>query len=178
MKSEVLKLALESRIPEIEERYTKMLTFSFEKLVERFGDDMNNIENSGSYTFWSTTMRRVCMVTNPVEHCRMESRDGPARYALNPEALARAAKAYATETVMAWLGKIQAKMGDLEKAECLHVDGCRFAIIGVRGNNNVRIDQDMIINVSSKGTMYNQYPARIYVNRKFMSEANYKKMFM
>jgi hypothetical protein len=33
----------------------------------------------------------------------------------------------------------------------------------------------MIMNVSSRGTLFNQFPARIYVDGKFTSEAKFKK---
>jgi hypothetical protein len=34
----------------------------------------------------------------------------------------------------------------------------------------------MIINVSPKGKLFNQFPARIYVNGKFTSAAAYAKL--
>lgn len=39
----------------------------------------------------------------------------------------------------------------------------------------VRIEQSVILNVSSKGKVSNQFPARIYVAGKFVSEAKFKK---
>lgn len=37
--------------------------------------------------------------------------------------------------------------------------------------------QDRIFNVISKGTLYNQWPARIYIDGKRISEAAYKRLF-
>lgn len=177
MKSEALKSALEARIPELTANYIQLVTRQYEWLLEKFGNTFDGVYNSPQYNLWSETIRRVVVVTNPTEFgSRNPKRDGPAIYALNPEAVKHMAQQHATETVMAWGNKIEGKMGDLEKAECLHVGGCRFNIIGVKNGNNVQIEQDMIINVSSKGKLFNQYPARIYVNHKFMSESNFKKL--
>lgn len=177
MKSEALKAALEARIPDLAESYTNLIQQQYDMLVREFGNTFSKISNSRYYSLWDTTIRRVVVVTNPTGFSsRNVERDGPAIYALNPEAVQRLALAHATETVMAWANKIEGKMGELEKAECLHMSGCRFAIIGVKAGNNVRIEQDMIVNVSSKGKVFNQFPARCYVNGKFMSEANFKKL--
>jgi len=176
MKSEALKAALEARIPELTANYTRLIGQQYDFLVGEFTNTFDNVSNSKYYSLWTETVRRVVVCTNPVEGSRNRTRDGAAIYALNPEAVERMAVAHATETVMAWANKIEGKMGELEKAECLHINGCRFAIVGIKNGNNVRIEQDMILNVSSKGKVFNQFPARIYVNLKFMSEAKFKQL--
>lgn len=177
MKSEALKSALEARIPDLTANYIDLVTRQYEWMLEKFGETFDGVYSSPQYHLWNETIRRVVVVTNPTQFgSRNPQRDGPAKYALNPEAVENMAKQHATETVMAWANKIEGKMGELDKAECLHISGCRFAIIGVKGDNNVRIEQDMIVNVSVKGKIFNQFPARIYVNTKFMSEAKFKKL--
>ena len=72
--------------------------------------------------------------------------------------------------------EIAAKLGELDGAEVRHLDGYRFAVVGTKDGRTVRIEQDMIVNISVKGTLFNQFPSRIYVDGKFTSAANYAKL--
>jgi hypothetical protein len=56
------------------------------------------------------------------------------------------------------------------------LDGARFRIVGIKNDRSICIEQDRIVNVSPKGTLFNQFPARIYVNGKFTSAAAYAKL--
>ena len=52
-----------------------------------------------------------------------------------------------------------------------------FSVTGTRANGDiVCIVQNQTINVSSRGKLFNQWPALIYVNGKKVSEAQYKRM--
>jgi hypothetical protein len=102
-------------------------------------------------------------------------RSTPDGYVINAEKLANHAKCYADATVEEWLGKINAKLGDLVDAEVKRMDGVAFLITGSRNDHKVAIEQRMIVNVSARGTPFNQFPARIRVDGKAISEAAYKK---
>lgn len=171
-----LKSALEAHVPALAAAYTDMVTEQFDFLVGAFTSSMKGINNSSQSGVWCNTIRRLCRVANPVSGPRDIQRDGPVVYTLNDEVVAEAALEHARSTVLAWYDKIESKVGRLDLAQCLHLSGTRFAIIGVKGDNNVKIEQDVIMNKSAKGTFFNQYPSRLYLNGKFTSEADFKKL--
>lgn len=88
-----------------------------------------------------------------------------------------AAQKYADDTVEAWKLKIAAKLGELDTGKVHHISGADFCIIGTKDGHNVIINQQMIINVSGKGTLFNQFPARITLDGKSTSAAKFKKFF-
>ncbi len=168
-----LNLALNAFRPELEARFISHMERSLARLQEKFGANLKGIANSTSYTFWSEQVR-------PLTHNTAASngtyRPGEANYVLVPEKVAAAAAAFAEATVLAWEAKITAKLGELDSAKVTRMGGAEFNITGTRNGMDVRITQQMIVNVSSKGTLYNQFPALIYVNGKFTSAAKYAKL--
>lgn len=176
MSHDALKAALESRIPDLSESYKRNMRSQFKWLVSLYGESMDNISNGKQYHLWSDTVRPVCYVTNPTTGCRRPSDPKPT-WAIKEEALERRAEEYAKSTALAWFDKIAGKMGNLTDAKCLYAEGMRYIITGMKGDNTVRIEQDMILNVSSKGRVFNQFPSRIYCNGKFISEAKFKDKF-
>ena len=157
-----LKQQLEAYKPQLAERFTKSVTETFNRFIEKFGPMMRGTANSGEFKLW--------------EKIKPMTVRTPEGYHLNPGAIEDQAKAYADATVEAWHEKITGKVQDLEGATVHHLDGNRFLITGTRDGKRIKIEQDMIINFSGKGTAYNQFPARIYVDGKFTSEAAYKKL--
>jgi hypothetical protein len=97
-------------------------------------------------------------------------------YTLNEEKLAAYADNAAKELVSAWIGKIEQKVGELESPEVCHVNDYAYLITGTRCGHAVSINQNMIINVSKRGVMFNQFPARITLDGKKISAAAYAKM--
>lgn len=166
-----LHAAIEAHKPALAASFTSRIQATFDYLVQKFGDRMEGIYNTTSSHVWRETVRPLCTST------RTGDLRGSLSYQLNPEKVAEAAARYADLTAAAWEGKIQAKLGELDAATVHRLDGLRFRITGTRAGRAVEIQQDMILNVSSKGTVFNQFPARLYVERKFTSEAAYKRMF-
>ena len=74
------------------------------------------------------------------------------------------------------IAKVNAKAGELTDSKVLRVSGANFRITGMKGDKKVMIEQNQIINVSVKGKLFNQFPARIYVDGKFISAAAFKKI--
>ena len=161
---DTLHAALVAFTPELEASYTALVTDRFNRMVAQLGADLKNVYNDWT---WARTFRETI-----APNCR---RDENGQYKLNPVLLAAGAEAYAGMTIANWEAKIQAKMGQLDAATVQHLTGYTFRIIGTRGTDNVSIEQHMILNVSPKGKLFNQWPARIYVNGKFISEAKFKK---
>lgn len=102
--------------------------------------------------------------------------DTDGNYHIDQAAAADKGREYADATIAAWHDKITGKIKDLQNSTVHQLDGNRFIITGERDGKKITIDQDMIINRSANGTMFNQFPARIYVDGKFHSEAAYKKL--
>lgn len=144
----------------------------FKRLVELFGENMRGhrgVANSIYYKQW-------CLVRQMCEGLDCDRSGSPGRYVLNAEKLEAYAAKAAHDAVLCWEGKINAKLGELEAANVIQHGGDAFMISGERLGRKIAIEQRMIVNVSAKGVLFNQFPARIYVNGKFMSEAAYKKL--
>lgn len=89
-------------------------------------------------------------------------------------------EAYANREVDDMFAAIKVKMlekaGEIENPKVEDLSHYQFAITGQMKGRTVRIEQDIIINRSANGKAFNQFPARIYVDGKFTSEADYKTM--
>ena len=118
---------------------------------------------------WSETTRRCCDANG------FTSTDG---YTLNPDKVAKFADRQVTDMLASWEAKLVAKLAELDNAEAVRQhSGVAFIVTGTKAGKPVSIEQSMIVNVSSKGLLFNQFPARIYVAGKFTSEAAYKRQF-
>lgn len=170
-----LTAALNAYKPQIAERSKQMIRSMFERMTQQFGTNMANVANSRSYSTWNETVRPATRLVT------VTPQRGPTPavyyYEINEEALERIGQRYAEATVASWHAKISEKVGELEQADVRHLDGYRFGIGGMRAGHKVWIEQDMIVNVSPKGKLFNQYPARLYLDGKFISAAAYKRTF-
>ena len=151
--------ALEAYKPNLEARFASLTKWTFRNLSEKFGPAMRNVANSTHYKSWASIRNMTIWA------------DG--EYVLSDAKIALRAEAFAEATIASWAAKIEAKLGELDNADVNHVDGCRFNIVGEKAGRKIQIEQDMIVNVSSKGLLFNQFPARIYVDGKFTSAAKY-----
>mgnify|MGYP005850691339 CR=1 FL=1 len=154
--------ALESFRPELETRYTAHVERTLDRLIDKFGPHLRGIANAGEYHVWQGI----------VAACRRTDEG----VAVNPAQLARLAAAYAQDTLASWAAKIEAKLGDLDNARLVRGAGADFTLSGEREGRRVVIEQQMIVNVSPRGLLFNQYPARIYVDGKFTSAKAYAEM--
>lgn len=161
----VIAKALEAFRPVIADRYTKQVRYSFERMIEVFGPSLKGVGNSWEFArSWSSTVRRY-----------VDFKDGVA--AINEDRLAQGATEYAEAASQEWLTKFQSKLGNVEFAEVRNQRGALFVIVGRRNGHSVAIEQDMIVKSSTKGKLFNQFPARIYVDGHFTSEKKYHAMF-
>lgn len=102
---------------------------------------------------------------------------GQKTYALDDARLATGAAEYAREAAQEWHAKITEKVGALRDATLAYGHGADLAVDGTRDGKAVSVRQQMIVNVSPKGKLFNQFPALIYVDGKKTSEAAYKRAF-
>jgi hypothetical protein len=168
--------AMDAYKPVIAERWAQSMRNLFEDIVAKHGPSLKGVANCWTYAtvYRNTGLARFIQYTGGEIEGGFRSERGAV---LNEERLGEAATAVANQVVETWVGKIAMKMGELEEATAHYVSGTSFRISGTRGGHDVSIEQQMIINVSRLGTLFNQWPSRIYVDGKFMSEAAYKKMF-
>jgi hypothetical protein len=96
-------------------------------------------------------------------------------WSVDDKRMAAAAALYADDMMDIWADKITAKIAELDAAEVHDLGGVSFCITGTRHGEAVRIEQRMILSVSSKGKLFNQYPLRIYLRGKLISEAAYMR---
>jgi hypothetical protein len=166
-----LSAAIAEFKPEIAALYERIVRNRFSRMVEVHGADLKGISNSWEFArAWNNTVRA---------HVRQIGADRSGRggvYEIDEEQLAKSAAHYADAVAAEWELKIRGKLGEMDNATVERMDGCRFFLHGAKAGKAIRIEQTMILNVSSKGTLFNQFPARIYVNGKFTSEAAFKKM--
>lgn len=158
---------IEQAAPAIAESYSKTVRATYTHLVERMGGaDFKGIYN-----------RREVFAFRAIEACmdkQFGPHGGPAMVCvLNEERLAAAAARHAETTVAEWAEKISAKMGELENAKAESMDGTGFLVSGTKNGHRVAIQQTMTVNVSSRGILFNQFPALIYVDGKKTAAAKY-----
>lgn len=160
--------ALKAHAPALSIRFQDMIRGRFERAVKTYGAGLDGIYNSANANFMRNTLSRVTKRTG-------------SRYSdpvvLVEDKLVAYCDAAAEQTVLAWIGKIEAKLGDLDNVSVARVGADTFTISGERAGRRVVIEQSMIVNVSSKGTLFNQFPARIYVDGKLTAAAAYEKTF-
>jgi hypothetical protein len=164
----------QAAIPRIVDTYKTHVAYMFDNMVKVHGLNLKGVVNSFEFA------RQYMVVVKP---CVSYSSTGigvfDKEYFIDEDKLNRIAYEYAEMAISAWEAKLNKKIGDLNSIELLwnSIDCSSFTVRGIRDESIVKIEQQMIINVSSKGMMFNQFPARIYVNGKSTSEAKYKKLF-
>jgi predicted nucleotide-binding protein (sugar kinase/HSP70/actin superfamily) len=92
------------------------------------------------------------------------------------EWLEKCAKEYAEQAVQSFVAKLTKKLGALTDVQVLWANGDRFTIVGKLGDRDVKVHQDRVFKVSTQGTPFHQWPARIYLDGKFTPEAAFKKV--
>ncbi len=91
--------------------------------------------------------------------------------------VAKAADRFASDTIDAIVAKVLSKVGDLDEAFTLRLQGAGgFEVFGMVGGSTVLITQKRILNVSSKGKLFNQWPALIYVDGTKVSQKAFAEM--
>jgi hypothetical protein len=173
--------ALEALRPDLEKRYQANVRSTFAHLIETFGPAVEGIYKSHNYQS-AHVWRHVCAPV--VRHVYLDEAGNPTprysrrtRYELDEARLEKESVAYAQSVALHWEVKILGKLQEMEQVEVRYLDGHRFSITGTRAGQHIQIEQSLIIKRSTKGLLFNQWPARIYVDGKFTPEAAYKRLF-
>lgn len=97
-------------------------------------------------------------------------------YEINEENLKKNAKEYGERVALEWYGKMIAKLGNIRDVDVSEPNRSGYIVINGKINgHDVHIEQQRIFNVSKKGLLFHQFPARIYIDGKATSEADYKR---
>ena len=161
----VLSAAIEAKRPEIAAEYKRLIRVQIEKMRKQLGPKLQNVTKD-----W--TWAKVFRSTLKPSMTRVQG-----VWSINEAALDENAASYADAAIENWQGKILAKLVELDNAEVQSLDCLRFVVTGTRQGKAVSIAQNCVVNFSKNGAPYNQFPARIKVDGKVVSEMNYKRMF-
>lgn len=91
------------------------------------------------------------------------------------ETLRKHCNELATDYVMKWSHKLMVKVGSMENPKLLSLSSWEFEITGEKDGHHVRIEQKVTYNRSRLGRLFYQFPARIYLDGKFIPEKAFKE---
>ena len=165
-----LNTALEAYKPELAARYETLIRWQFSKMVQDLGPALANVGNDGRWArVWYVRMSNLVARYDNLGKLLDAA-------ILNEARLARVSAQYADDVVESWKGKITAKLGELENAQVDNMGDMQFRITGTKHGRHVMIEQTVILKASPNGVLFNQFPARIYVDGKFTSEAAFNRL--
>jgi hypothetical protein len=156
-----LTAALEALRPELAAIYDRQVRGAFERIVADLGADLKNVYNDWTHARTFRGLVAPALTDKKIDEAK----------------LAKLAAMYAAAATDEWKAKIEAKLGGIENVQIRQFNGCNFLIGGLRAGRKVSIDQNIIVKRSTKGLLFNQFPARIYVDGKFTPEKQYHAIF-
>lgn len=174
MANQALEAAFAAYTPRLAEVFTRQSRSAFAQMVADCGPTLKGVYNHNqharTYRAWlAAFVDRGSVVSGGVR------KDTDAT--INEARLAACATTWAEQTIAAWADKINAKLGAMDEVKVASLLNDRFTIIGTRAGRTVRIEQDRIVQRSTKGLLFNQFPSRIYLDGKFTPEAKYHATF-
>lgn len=156
-----------------EEFYTRRVGWALKKLgpkLSMFGEQFTNMD-------WQE--RRSLSALREEVMPWMMRKGGSAEYEPNPAAIAHAAREYAKAALAMLEQRLIQKLRVNLLADpriVVSASGDEFTVSGNDvGGRRVRLEQRRILNHSSLGKLFNQWPARIYVDGQFVPEAVYMR---
>ena len=169
-KPDAIKDAMLVYAPALSQDYEDYVRRQFKAITDDLGVELKGVYSSSR---WARSFQAIRDST----HQEVAPSGRSSTYSLDDAKLKQNAKRYGEEVSLEWYGKLREKLGELENVTVSPPNrGGDVVVTGDHKGNKVRIDQQRIFKVSQLGTPFHQFPARIYVNDKFMSEAAYKKV--
>jgi hypothetical protein len=179
--------ALLTQLPGLVEQITEYRVETFNRCAEKFAvaERPGYWERPYGGMTWSERemVNAMCSEAWEIGDSKGEYVNGHHAYltssTINPEKLQRVVSEQAEATALAWFLKIASKIGEcvdatLERSGAAsYVMNCTLA-----SGRAVRIEQQVVHAISTHGKRYVQFPARLYVEGKFYSEAAYKRTFV
>ncbi len=161
--------AFDAERPAIAADFTAYIRRQFERIVGRY--DAQSLRALGNDWGGDAGIWRLVR-----KFSRHEGGRPGGALSIDAVALDRAAAAYARAQVQGFTAKLSRKLCDLDNVAIQKLDGTTFAITGEIGGRFVRVEQTQVLKSSSKGKPFHQWPARIWVDGKFMPEAAFKRL--
>lgn len=166
-----LEIALSAYIPKLADHYAVQISRVFDSAIKALGPTLRNVHNDHRFARMFSSVGLCHGI-----YSRLGNRHNDP-VVFSTDRVAEKCLADAEATVASLRIKIEGKLQEITNGEVIYLNGHCFSIRGERAGRKVYIEQNMIVNVSSKGTLFNQFPARIYLDGKFVSEAQYKGAF-
>lgn len=144
------------------------------EMKAEFGNDLSGVCGNRYWgPYWAGTVRQLCTLTGA--KMGLWALEG-GEWVLDVAKATAHAEAWAATELQAACDKLIAKVGNLKHVK---ISGApergTFILVGHHPNYaTVRVQQARVLKSSAKGTIFNQWPARIYVDGKPVSEAAYK----
>jgi hypothetical protein len=129
------------------------------------------------YNYNTEDLRNKKMFESVMPCMKGEQADyrSPAIYSLCEEKLAKNADRWAHAQVDGMIAKTVGKIGDLDDVTYRFHGYGDFNIKGTVNGKQVNIDQQTVIKQSSKGTIFAQFPMRLYVEGQFTPAKAYNE---
>ena len=161
--------------PGLEADFIANVTKRCDTLIANYPEGFRQL--SGQWGRDANEYRQLRSFINDTTYSARVKGEAPTR-TTNHVYIAKQAKTYADDQIAAFTHKLLAKLGDLNDVVIhnLSPNAFTFRISGTKLGHKISIEQNRIINVSPKGTMFHQWPSRIYVDGKFTPEKAYKAL--
>lgn len=131
------------------------------RMVQAHGPRLATIGCDFTYAeAFSRTIRPLCTY---VDGCPVLDADKVATWAAQ----------WAAAQIADVAAKLEAKVPGLEDVHVVSAHDGWITLTGTRNGCRVRVEQGRITNVSSKGNLYNQWPAHVYVDGKKVAAADF-----
>jgi len=168
--TDALKESMLVYAPALAADYDAFVRRQFKAIIDDLGPELKGVYRSSR---WARSFQAI----RDSLHQEVSSSYRSSTYSLDESKLKQNAKRYGEQVSLEWYGKLRAKLGELENVTVSPPNrGGDVVVTGNHKDDKVRIVQQRIFKVSQLGTPFHQFPARIYVNGKFMSEDSYKKV--
>lgn len=165
--AKIIAAALELQTPVIAAEVESDIRRVAKHMFEEFGITLEGARKN-AYRRWEYIRG---FITGEYERGKVLS------YSLNDERIASYSNSYAEQTTKAWLLKIIEKLGHVESVEVSRYDGRNFVIRFVKQGKKCYMEQQSTLKCSAQGTLFHQFPSRLYVEGQFYSERNFKALF-
>jgi hypothetical protein len=174
-KIENIAAEFDAMVPAIAEDFKGWVTRHLERILNRY-NKVQLQQLAGSWAADAGVWRQLRNYTYMVDENGEKTTRYTMNYRIDHARIEAASVRYAQDQVNAFKTKLMAKLSDLTDIHQLHLSGLNFSFQGMLGEQRVRVEQTTVLKCSKNGKLFNQWPCRIYVNGKFMSEAAFKKL--
>jgi len=176
----MISFNVESHREAIIEQVKNNVIRTHKRMAEVFGENMSKSSWSVSSEPWQNIRRLFDCVDAGGKAVSSHIPNADIHYVVNGAKLQRYAEAEAQVILNSWKAKVERKVGLVDSYEILYHTGNSYTIIFTADGMDFIIEQDMILNTSVRGNLFNQFPARIYhkINgvAHAISEKKYKEL--